>query len=182
SPLSACFAHSRGSTACAFAIAGETCSKSCTARHLAASIGLPQTSSYSAATIRRTVSTTMSRARSSLTQGIRCAGKARDERHEKLVAQPVHHEIVEVNGIFGHRTGKAVRKARDIPNLPVLETGGNQGGLVYADISALVRLLVRSARQALLTTLYRSTDCLCRSGAAMKNLAQSASLHAGENI
>src|SRR5438067_9624916 len=35
--------------------------------------------------------------------------------------------------------------------------------------------------QALLTTLYRSTDCLCRSGAAMKNLAQSASLHAGEN-
>src|SRR5437763_13930755 len=35
--------------------------------------------------------------------------------------------------------------------------------------------------QALLTTLYRSTDCLCRSGGAMKNLAQSASLHAGEN-
>src|SRR5207248_6938210 len=35
--------------------------------------------------------------------------------------------------------------------------------------------------QALLITLYRSTDCLCRSGAAMKNLAQSASLHAGEN-
>ena len=35
--------------------------------------------------------------------------------------------------------------------------------------------------QALLTTLYRSTDCLCRSGAAVKNLAQSASLHAGEN-
>src|SRR2546430_17034856 len=50
--------------------------------------------------------------------------------------------------IFGHRTGKAVRKARDIPDLPVLETGGNHGGLVYADISALVRLLVRSARQA----------------------------------
>src|SRR5207248_9491035 len=35
--------------------------------------------------------------------------------------------------------------------------------------------------QALLTTLYCSTDCLCRRGAAMKNLAQSASLHAGEN-
>src|SRR5215468_6478682 len=35
--------------------------------------------------------------------------------------------------------------------------------------------------QALLTTLYRSTDCLCRRGAAMKNLAQSASPHAGEN-
>jgi hypothetical protein len=38
-------------------------------RHLAASFGVPQTSSYSAATIRRTVSTTMSRARSSSTQG-----------------------------------------------------------------------------------------------------------------
>src|SRR5262249_31850140 len=35
--------------------------------------------------------------------------------------------------------------------------------------------------QALLTTLYRSTDCLCRRGAAVKNLAQSASLPAGEN-
>ena len=35
--------------------------------------------------------------------------------------------------------------------------------------------------QALLTTLYRSTDCLCRRGAAVKNLAQSASPHAGEN-
>jgi hypothetical protein len=32
-----------------------------------------------------------------------------------------------------------------------------------------------------LTTLYRSTDRLCRGGAAVKNLAQSASLHAGEN-
>jgi hypothetical protein len=120
--LSACFAHSRGSTACAFAIAGETCSKSCTARHLAASVGLRQISSYSAATIRRTVSTTMSRARSSDPGSIRCAGKAGDERHEKLVAHPVHHEIVEVNCIFGHRTGKAVRKAPDIRDLPVLET------------------------------------------------------------
>src|SRR5207253_10525413 len=35
--------------------------------------------------------------------------------------------------------------------------------------------------QALLTTLYRSTDRLCRGGAAVKNLAQSASLHAREN-
>jgi hypothetical protein len=32
-----------------------------------------------------------------------------------------------------------------------------------------------------LTMLYRSTDRLCRGGAAVKNLAQSASLHAGEN-
>src|SRR4029077_19814183 len=86
---------------------------------------------------------------------IRCAGKAGDEQHEKLAAHPVHHEIVEVNGIFGHRSGKAVRKARHIPDLPVLETRGNHGGLVYADISALVRLLVRSARQATVRELLK---------------------------
>jgi hypothetical protein len=34
--------------------------------------------------------------------------------------------------------------------------------------------------QALLTMLYRSTDRRCRRGAAMKNLANSASRHAGE--
>src|SRR5438045_8162910 len=37
------------------------------------------------------------------------------------------------------------------------------------------------APQALLTTLYRSTDRLSRRGAAVKNLAQSASLDAGED-
>jgi hypothetical protein len=37
-----------------------------------------------------------------------------------------------------------------------LETGGNHGGLVYADISALVRLLVRSARQAKIGELLKS--------------------------
>src|SRR5271166_4209459 len=36
--------------------------------------------------------------------------------------------------------------------------------------------------QALLTMLYCSTDCLCRYGAAVKNLAHSASLHSRENI
>ena len=35
--------------------------------------------------------------------------------------------------------------------------------------------------QALLTMLYRSTDRLCRCGAAVKNLAHTASLHAEEN-
>src|SRR6516162_7951425 len=34
--------------------------------------------------------------------------------------------------------------------------------------------------QALLTMLYRSTDCLCRGGAAVQNLAHSASLHSRE--
>lgn len=36
--------------------------------------------------------------------------------------------------------------------------------------------------QALLTIVYCATDCLCRCGAAMKNLAQSASFHSIENI
>src|SRR5271163_879162 len=35
--------------------------------------------------------------------------------------------------------------------------------------------------QARLTMLYRSTDRLCRRGAAVENLAHSASLHAKEN-
>src|SRR5215831_15765823 len=34
--------------------------------------------------------------------------------------------------------------------------------------------------QALLTMLYRSTDCLCRGGAAVQNLTPSASLHSRE--
>src|ERR687893_1248653 len=34
--------------------------------------------------------------------------------------------------------------------------------------------------QARLTILYCSTDCLCRCGAPMENLAHSASLHSGD--
>jgi len=33
-----------------------------------------------------------------------------------------------------------------------------------------------------LTMLYRSTDCRCRCGAAVENLAHSASFHSWENI
>src|SRR5271168_1622185 len=36
--------------------------------------------------------------------------------------------------------------------------------------------------QALLTMLYRSTDCLSRAGASVKNLAHSASFHSSEKI
>ena len=36
--------------------------------------------------------------------------------------------------------------------------------------------------QALLTTLYCSTDCLCRRGAPMQNLADSVSLHSVDMI
>ena len=57
-----------------------------------------------------------------------------------------------------------------------------------ADVIALERLerdglavALGQRPQALLTMLYRSTDRLCRAGAPVKNLAHSASLHAGEN-
>lgn len=40
----------------------------------------------------------------------------------------------------------------------------------------------RQLSQALLTTLYCSTDCLCRCGASVKNLTHSASLHSRERI
>src|SRR5207248_501707 len=62
-------------------------------------------------------------------------------------------------------------------------------GFEFSFLGALV-LNLRQARdamaasqgpQALLTILYRSTDRRCRCGAAVKNLAHSASLHAGEN-
>jgi hypothetical protein len=50
-----------------------------------------------------------------------------------------------------------------------------------ATVFGLMPWRLASALRLSLTTLYRSTDRLCRGGAAVKNLAQSASLHAGEN-
>jgi len=41
---------------------------------------------------------------------------------------------------------------------------------------------LRKGSQALLTILYRSTDRLCRFGAPMKNLSNSASLQTDESI
>ena len=42
-------------------------------------------------------------------------------------------------------------------------------------------LALRQRPQALMTMLYRSTDCLRRGGAPVQNLSHSAPLHAGEN-
>src|SRR6476660_1866985 len=42
-------------------------------------------------------------------------------------------------------------------------------------------IALRQRPQALLTILYCSTDCLCRCGAAVKNLSHSASFHSREN-
>ena len=52
-------AHSKGSTVFAFVITNEICCTERTVRHLVATAGLCQISSYSAATMRRTVSMTM---------------------------------------------------------------------------------------------------------------------------
>src|SRR5471030_2973538 len=70
----------------------------------------------------------------------------------------------------GFRLSRAGRQIGDRRPLPPLGHG------------LLVDPVVRGqSSQALLTMLYRSTDRLCRRGAAMKNLAHSASLHAEEN-
>src|SRR5438067_2794691 len=58
---------------------------------------------------------------------------------------------------------------------------GNRGALLPLGDGLRVDPVASGQRpQALLTMLYRSTDRLCRRGAAVKNLAQSASLHSRE--
>ena len=66
----------------------------------------------------------------------------------------------------------------------ILRTGwpiGNRGALLPLGDGLRVDPVAPGQRpQALLTVLYRSTDRLCRRGAAVKNLAHSASLHSRE--
>src|SRR5271168_3269171 len=72
-----------------------------------------------------------------------------------------------------HRGGGLSRTSRQISDSAALLPLGH--GLRVDPVAP------RKGPQALLTTLYRSTDRLCRGGAAVENLAHSASLHAGEN-
>ena len=72
-----------------------------------------------------------------------------------------------------HRGGGLSRAGRQISDRAALLPLGH--GLRVDPVA------LGQSPQALLTTLYRSTDRLCRGGAAVKNLAHSASLHAGEN-
>src|SRR6476661_4078075 len=59
---------------------------------------------------------------------------------------------------------------------------GNRGSLLpFGDGLLVDPVALGQCPQALLTMLYRSTDCLCRRGAAVKNLAHSASFHPMEN-
>src|SRR5271169_6546545 len=77
--------------------------------------------------------------------------------------------------VFGrqHRGFRFFRTSRQI---------GDRATLLPFGDGLLVDPVVLGQRpQALLTMLYCSTDRLCRRGAAMKNLAHSASLHAEEN-
>ena len=59
---------------------------------------------------------------------------------------------------------------------------GNRSPLLPLGDRLLVHPIpLRQRSQALLTMLYRSTDCLSRGGAPVKNLSHSASLQAGDN-
>ena len=53
-------------------------------------------------------------------------------------------------------------------------------GLPFGDGFPIDAVALGKAPQAFLTMLYRSTDCRCRCGAAMENLAHSASFHSRE--
>src|SRR5687768_11090197 len=58
---------------------------------------------------------------------------------------------------------------------------GDQGSLLPLRYGLLIDAVApRELPQALLTMLYRSTDCLCRAGAPMQNLSHSASFHSRE--
>ena len=70
---------------------------------------------------------------------------------------------------FGISVASAVRIGHTLALAPL-------GDRLLVDPVAL-----RQRPQALLTMLYRSTDCLRRGGAPVKNLSHSASLHAGKN-
>src|SRR5215204_2778685 len=52
--------------------------------------------------------------------------------------------------------------------------------LPFGDRLRVDAMALGQGPQARLTILYCSTDCLSRCGAAMKNLAHSASLHSGD--
>src|ERR1700733_5887153 len=59
--------------------------------------------------------------------------------------------------------GPVAKSETEVPRLP------------FGDGLRVDAVAFRQRPQALLTMLYRSTDCLCRCGAPMKNLAHSAS-------
>src|SRR5215208_3440948 len=52
--------------------------------------------------------------------------------------------------------------------------------LPFGDRLLVDAMALSQGPQARLTILYCSTDCLCRCGAAVENLAHSASLHSGD--
>src|SRR5664279_2824864 len=63
---------------------------------------------------------------------------------------------------------------------PCPQIGDRRSLLPFRDRLLIDPVSLGERPQALLTILYRSTDRLCRRGAAVKNLAHSASLHSTE--
>ena len=71
-----------------------------------------------------------------------------------------------------HRRRRGLRTSRNV---------GDRGpSLPFGDRLLIDTVTLRQSPQALLTMLYRSTDCLRRAGAPMKNLAHSASFDSDE--
>jgi hypothetical protein len=100
------------------------------------------------------------------------AGRSRQARPADSLQDPKHQrngggkEIESADLPHAHeRTDTAVWRVRSLP----------LGNGLLVDAVAPGEL-----PQALLTNLYCSTDCLCRRGAAVKNLAHSASFHSME--
>src|SRR6185312_13131858 len=71
-----------------------------------------------------------------------------------------------------HHRRRGLRTSRNV---------GDRGpSLPFGDRLLIDPVTLRQSPQALLTMLYRSTDCLRRAGAPMKNLAHSASFDSDE--
>src|SRR6266404_5536036 len=92
------------------------------------------------------------------------------ERQERVAAESDDDRLLLDRQHRGLRTFRAGRQIGDRAALLPLGDG------LWVDAVALGQ-----RPQARLTMLYRSTDCLCRRGAAVENLAHSASFHSPEN-
>src|SRR5450432_3281892 len=74
------------------------------------------------------------------------------------------------DGLFLNRQDRRTGRLR-----PSRQIGNGGPRLPFGDGLRVDAVAFRQRPQALLTMLYRSTDCLCRCGAPVKNLAHSAS-------
>src|ERR1700712_2412568 len=113
----------------------------------------------------------------------RCRQRCHDERLRcGMVACRAYKQVIERQQCMatkGHDDGLVLDRQHG--RFRIFRTGWqvcHRVALLPLSDSLLVDAVVLGQRpQALLTMLYRSTDCRCRRGAAMENLAHSASFH-----